>query len=332
MTSLFNLWRRWRRRRLSDAALTWLARLNNPAITDREVADFQSWLMADPAHAEAYVLAESVWQQGERLAAARPDQSLSPARRMPFGRWPFDLSPLQWTLALPAVAVVFGLFILLRQPGSVTEAVYQTALGDITAVTLADASRIHLNTGTQLRVRFSGTERHVVLESGEALFEVQKDLKRPFVVETASGRIRVLGTVFSVQVSAHDAEITVSEGRVALHPAGTANNDTAPAAVLIRNQRADMTSSGLSAIEHLDAERALSWQKSQLIFDQTPLHQVIADINRYRAEPLTLAPELALLPVTAVLAVGKQSQDPAVALTQVLGLTLEQNRIMPASF
>ncbi|RTZ80485.1 MAG: hypothetical protein DSY98_04325, partial [SAR324 cluster bacterium] len=67
-------------------------------------------------------------------------------------------------------------------------------------VVLSDGTRVHLNAGTMLRypVRFvKGRDREVFME-GEALFDVSKDAKRPFVVHANQLGVRVLGTQFVV--------------------------------------------------------------------------------------------------------------------------------------
>ncbi len=66
-------------------------------------------------------------------------------------------------------------------------------------ITLPDGSQIQLNSGTELRypVVFARDSRRVKL-SGEALFEVTPDARKPFVVETFTSDIEVLGTRFDV--------------------------------------------------------------------------------------------------------------------------------------
>lgn len=66
-------------------------------------------------------------------------------------------------------------------------------------ITLPDGSHIHLNSGTVLQypVVFARDARRVKL-SGEAMFEVTPDARKPFIVETFASDIQVLGTRFNV--------------------------------------------------------------------------------------------------------------------------------------
>ncbi|BBD44021.1 Hypothetical protein PEIBARAKI_4014 [Petrimonas sp. IBARAKI] len=95
-----------------------------------------------------------------------------------------------------------------------------TSTDKIKKVTLADGSIIYLNTNTTLSIKDkeqSTNTREVLLEEGEAFFEIAKDENRPFIVHTASGiTTRVLGTSFNIQAYAElkNQEISVKTGRV----------------------------------------------------------------------------------------------------------------------
>ena len=74
-------------------------------------------------------------------------------------------------------------------------------------LTLDDGTRVHLNYNTSFTypVHFNGKTREVEL-SGEAFFFVAKDQKRPFIVHTPQGDVRVYGTEFHVKTSSADRE------------------------------------------------------------------------------------------------------------------------------
>ena len=74
-------------------------------------------------------------------------------------------------------------------------------------LTLDDGTRVHLNYNTSFTypVHFNGKTREVEL-SGEAFFFVAKDQKRPFIVHTPQGDVRVYGTEFAVKTSHADRE------------------------------------------------------------------------------------------------------------------------------
>src|SRR5690606_14687751 len=66
-------------------------------------------------------------------------------------------------------------------------------------ITLSDGTAVWVNAASELRFpeHFGDAERRVYLK-GEAYFEVAKETKRPFFVETEEVNIRVLGTHFNV--------------------------------------------------------------------------------------------------------------------------------------
>lgn len=78
-------------------------------------------------------------------------------------------------------------------------------------ITLPDGSHIHLNSGTVLQypVVFARDSRRVKL-SGEALFEVVHDAKKPFIVETFASNIQVLGTKFNVLANEARSEFSTT--------------------------------------------------------------------------------------------------------------------------
>src|SRR5205814_7462486 len=84
-----------------------------------------------------------------------------------------------------------------------------------TKQTLPDGSVVHLNTGAAISVAYTHSSRRVVLDRGEAHFQVEKSVT-PFVVAAHGIEVRAVGTVFSVQLMPQAVEVLVTEGRVAV--------------------------------------------------------------------------------------------------------------------
>jgi transmembrane sensor len=88
--------------------------------------------------------------------------------------------------------------------------------GERSTVVLPDGSKVQLNSDTHLKfVKFTRRERIVRLE-GEGYFEVTHDPSRPFVVETPTSQVEVLGTSFNVSSYADDPFMTtyLTNGKV----------------------------------------------------------------------------------------------------------------------
>jgi transmembrane sensor len=92
----------------------------------------------------------------------------------------------------------------------------QTAFGIKSKIILADSTVVYLNSGTEISYpeRFTGKDRRILL-NGEAYFEVHKNGKHPFTVETDKLDIKVFGTHFNVSAYRGDnIETTLLEGSV----------------------------------------------------------------------------------------------------------------------
>ena len=94
---------------------------------------------------------------------------------------------------------------------------YRTATGVQESITLADGSVVMLNTATALDVRFDAQQRLLRLQAGEILVDTAADPQsppRPFLVDSAQGRMRALGTRFVVRQQDGHTDLTVLQGAV----------------------------------------------------------------------------------------------------------------------
>ncbi|MDD2109101.1 sigma-70 family RNA polymerase sigma factor [Pseudomonas asiatica] len=170
-----------------------------------------------------------------------------------------------------AAALVLAVAVAGWQQAPVLLADYHTGVGERQVVTLADGTRVTLNSATALSVVFSDRERRVVLESGEALFETTDD-SRPFVVDTAGERVQGSAATFSVR---RDGRVVLAHGE-----AKVGEHELAVAA---------------------DAGTQMAWQRGKLIFNGKPLGQLLAELERYRHGRIVLSDsKLAAMEVSGV--------------------------------
>ncbi|MEH3147670.1 MAG: FecR family protein [Methylobacterium frigidaeris] len=245
-----------------EAAAGWVARLSSADATEGDRAAFEVWRAADPAHAEAHAELDALWR---RLGHV-PD----PRRRA--GRGPAGI----------AVVAVLGAA-LAWQSGVIDRlrADLWTGIGDIGHAVLADGTRVDLNTGTALALRFTATERGVDLLRGEALFDVAPDPARPFVVRGGGVSVRAVGTLFFVRADGGDGPVGVAEGRVEVAASGREMQVAAGEAVRRRDGTAP-------AVVAADVTRAVSWRDGRLIFSGERLSEVLAELGRYRRGRIVL--------------------------------------------
>jgi transmembrane sensor len=171
---------------------------------------------------------------------------------------------------------------------------YETRVGGLSRVVLADGSVIDLNTDSAVRVRL-GSVREVQLLRGEGRFEVAHDGSRPFVVTAAGANVRALGTAFTVRLRAPaQVDVLVSEGRVAI---ASARVPRAPP--LYANEAAIVLPDRVSVtrIEPQLLARRLAWMSGRIVLQGETLSEAIAEFNRYNKRQLAFEPSIATLRV-----------------------------------
>lgn len=174
----------------------------------------------------------------------------------------------------------------------------RTAVGERSSATLSDGSMVQLNTGTVLQVQSRLRSRQLVLLQGEALFSVGKgwaDSWKPFIVHAPGAQVRDIGTTFDVHVREHETRVTVVEGAVEVTLPGAAAGNAPPQRVNAGQAWSASSAGGAAAISvaHADPARVTAWQYGKLVFDGTPLADVLAEVQRYRRAPIRVLDERA---------------------------------------
>lgn len=159
---------------------------------------------------------------------------------------------------------------------------YSTRIGQMARFELPDGSVIELNTGSEVQVDYSVGERNLRLLRGEAVFTVAKDVDRPFVVTAGESRVVALGTVFSVRKSDDDARVVLFEGSVRVDKETGAGG--AKSARLVPGDEITIRRNKPFSITKTQLSQAASWRGGRLVFEQTPLRDVLAEFNRYSVQ------------------------------------------------
>lgn len=159
-----------------------------------------------------------------------------------------------------------------------------TSVGGEYVVELSDGTRVWLNTNTtfDFPVDFVRQERVVKLR-GEAYFEVAKDAKRPFIVETEGTRTRVLGTSFNVKAYPDERyeRTTLLEGSVEITLAESTGTPS-PRMVLEPGMQARWeTGSRSLSVRAVDAEDAIAWRRGEFLFTEEDIQVVLQTLSRW---------------------------------------------------
>ena len=148
-----------------------------------------------------------------------------------------------------------------------------TGAAEMTTVQLGDGSAVRLAPSSRLRVAASDSAREVTLE-GRAFFVVAKMPLRPFIVHTAAGNARVLGTRFELATQRHGLKLVVVEGRVALST-GAENVE-----VRAGEQSGVRDRQTLAPTPVANADRMEQWVGKFLVFQSTPVRDVAREVER----------------------------------------------------
>lgn len=291
--------------RVLDEAAEWLMRLHDSGATDADRAACERWRQADPQHALA-------WERAERLLGklgGLPAALAMPALDRPRSHRAQRRATVARLAALLAVApagwLAWQAWYAADQRGWGAD--LRTATGERRTEHLADGSRLLLDTASAVDIRFDGALRLLTLRQGAISIETAADTAtphRPFVVDTAHGRLRALGTRFTVRQEGGRADggpvrLTVTEGAVEVTLRGAAS----PALVVQAGQQTVLRAGEVTSPQPLQPE-ATAWTHGMLMADAMPLAAFCAELSRYRPGLLQCAPEVRALRVSGSFPLG----------------------------
>lgn len=270
-----------------EQASHWLMLRWGGELDDEQQRRFAEWQAADPEHNRAWVRLE---QLQSTLTGVPADTARAVLREMPDAR-------RRQTLKLLGVLLVAGSSGYLAQsqlPWREAMADLRSGTGERLQRTLADGSRLSLNSGSAVDILFSANERRIRLLDGELLLDSGHDAaQRPLIVETVAGEIQALGTRFSVYQRDGGSQVELFEGELELRP-----RHASPVR-LQAGQSRWFSTTGFGELAKADAN-AVAWQEGRLIAERMPLGQFVAELSRHRPGVLRCDPAVANLPLTGV--------------------------------
>lgn len=151
--------------------------------------------------------------------------------------------------------------------------------GERMQLVFQDGSKAVLNADTRIKYprKFGFSQRKVELE-GEAFFEISPNKARPFIVDLKEVNVKVRGTAFNVKAYPADPDIFVAleTGQVELH------HNASRLAYLKPGEKATYNrTTGVCKISRPeDIEQNSAWKKNRILFNNTPLSEVIATLSR----------------------------------------------------
>ncbi len=277
---------------IDEEAVMWVIKLDGGNLSADEQEAFREWRGRSPLHEQRFLTLAKVHMAVSDLHGPEEGHgglSIAEASNLLLKRRPATASGA----AMVLLGTLAAGTLMLQQLGTAEGDSIRTAVGEQLERQLEDGSALVLNTRTDVTVDYDRRERRVVLGQGEALFEVTRNPERPFVVIAGGQRIQVLGTIFSVLVEGDRVEVLVEEGLVQVL------GDEGEPLFLSPKQHAVIADGRRSVEPLLEAElaREMSWRSGSLVFAETPLEEVVAEVSRYTDTRITIA-EDALADIT----------------------------------
>lgn len=269
-------------------AAEWFALLRSGEASDSDRHAWQAWLDQKREHRDAWAHAETV---ARRFEPVRTPELRHAATDTLHGTRAKSLSRRR---VLGAIAILGGGALLgveaWRTHPVYLLAQYRTGTGELRAITLADGSGVWLNTASAFDTDYSASLRRLRLLDGEMLVETAHETTRPFVVDTAHGRLRALGTRFTVRIVEDATFLAVYSGAVEVRNAGDTTR------IVKAGSQLTFSATAIGKTEAADPARE-AWSRGVLLADNMALQDVVAELNRYHRGHIGVSPEVAQLRV-----------------------------------
>jgi transmembrane sensor len=266
---------------LTRQAWGWLRLLSSRQVSDEEISAFRRWVKSSAAHQATYNDVKAKWDALKPLTGTllHADPGLVEAykqrvrHRQALSRRAF--------LGLGAATVAAAGVMMVNPPlglwptASEWRADYRTATGEQRTLALSDRIDVTLNTRTSVsREMVDGQTVGLNLIAGEAAVDLARD-GHPFTVIAGAGRSLAQSGRLEVRYLEDKVCVTCLSGSARVeHPASVHT--------LQARQQIRYNSHAVSSIAYIDPAVVSAWRNGILIFRQTRLADVLAEINRYR--------------------------------------------------
>lgn len=292
---------------IQEQASQWLALIDR-GLSEQEQNELQQWTQVE-AHRNILISMAKLWDSMSTLSELSDlfplEAQTPPAQKQ---RQYYNVAAAGFfciiAIGLAALVPYFSTY----EDDSAQH--FSTLIGEQQQITLKDGSIIHLNTNSQVEVKFSHAQRDIYLSQGEAHFKVAHNKQRPFIVHAGEHKITAVGTAFNVQINpkAKQLEVLVTEGKVALsnEPLKSTNQPPEPEfttpitgsqQLLQAGQKVALNSADPRpnntvqsiAVNSAEMDSQLAWQRGFMIFSGEPLADVMKEVSRYSEQQFTVA-------------------------------------------
>lgn len=267
---------------LLSEGVDWIVRRRSGRFTSADQVELALWRARSPGHDAAYreaeVIGSMMREVGREMLDERPAGVVVPLPRPVLSRRVVLTGAVAASLAgVIAVGRSFDLIPRIDEPPPD----YVTAIGERRAIQLAQGLTLELDAKTSIALDRSATNRLELLEGRtEVLAQLAPDAR--VTVVAGNGEVSAHAARFDVRldergvcVTCLDGDVTVSQG--------------ADYAALGASQQLVYSDTEFGRPVLIEPNMVTAWKNGRLIFQQTPLSEVVREVNRYRKGQVVIA-------------------------------------------
>jgi len=182
-----------------------------------------------------------------------------------------------------ALALAVSVFVFKTNVSSDNKQIVYTApFGKASNLSLPDSSKLLLQPGSVVSYpeQFTATERKVSLISGEVFFAIHHNPAQPFLLKSAGGEIKVLGTRFNVRnlKSSTAMQVVLTQGKISFKGKNGIEQILKPGEELLF----DKNSQKILSTAVIDTNTVTAWKTGALQFNDTPMEEALEMLgNQY---------------------------------------------------
>jgi transmembrane sensor len=253
-------------------ALNWISVLTSGSATNHDIEAMERW-------------------RGERPENARAMERISRVFHVAEGKVPPNIehlrgsiltAPLTRRAALGGATAAAALYLVARPPLGAWPSLaelssdYRTQIGERRQIALASGISLELNTGTSITNRNEPGIRGLEVVSGEIAVKANLSEGTIFRAYLADGTVSATQALVDVRRTDAGFRATCIEG------SATVNQNGKDVAVSAGEQLDCVSGGSPGRPRSIDVGAATAWRHGVLVFYNAPLHEVVAEINRYR--------------------------------------------------
>lgn len=268
--------------------------------TEEELVRMNDWLKESDENArkffqweEAYYIGQhNCWEDKcntEKAEKALFDRIEREDKKRGKGRFVYRM--LQYAALFVGVvyAATAGYSAFLKRQEA-SKMVTVTSGDSVRELLLGDGTKVWLNKHTTFKysAQYNEANRSVYLD-GEAYFEVEKNPKMPFVVQSKAMQVRVLGTTFNLKSEAEkpSAVATLVQGEIEVK-----GNHEEGLVVLSPGQKAELNGVTKRLVVKQVDTGIDKWNTNEFVFKQADIYMIARTLEQYYGVKLILDPEI----------------------------------------